>query len=40
LRAEATILWLRKNLCDQADEILTLARQHYLPGRPTQSKTC
>ena len=28
-RAEATVLWLRNNLPEYADEILTRARQHY-----------
>lgn len=34
LKAEAIILWLRKNLCDQADEILDRARQYYFPEKP------
>ena len=28
---EATLLWIRKNLPDQADEILALAREFYCP---------
>jgi hypothetical protein len=32
--AEAILLWLRRNLPDKADEIITRARHHYLLLRP------
>jgi hypothetical protein len=34
LRAEAAILWVRKHLGDEADEILARARQYCLPQAP------
>ena len=35
-RAEATILWLRNNLRDDADEILARSRQYYQEAQPVE----
>jgi hypothetical protein len=33
-KAEAIILWLRNNLPHEAEDILSLARQHYQASEP------